>query len=184
MVQYNNWNINQDSLFYELNELFVDGLINELGVETLNFAFAIQYGSRSVPSFLENKSTKDVAKYIYSLYSVQWKRLQQIVSHETNMEIGVESETTITENNLNKSNRNVSSATTNKISAFNDDALTDNNNSDESVLDIEDKTSNKSYTQIKKSLSALDFNRKIVENKSVVDIVCQDVARVIVLSIY
>lgn len=184
MTQYNNWNINQDSLFYELNELNPNGIIEELGVENLNFMFAVQYGSREVPSFFEGKTTKEVAKHINQLFKQKWNRLSEIIKHENTLPIGFEKETLIDESNTDLSNKNIVNNNSNKVSAFNVDVLIENSGSDDVLEETGDRESSKQHKQTTTSLQSIDFQRKMLENESISKVICQDVASVIVLSVY
>lgn len=183
-MQYNSWNVNQDSLFYELNELNPNGIIEEIGVENLNFMFAVQYGSRDVPSFFENKTTKEVASYINQLFMKRWEQLRNIETHEHSLPIGFENEVVIDESNIDSSNKNIVNNNSNKISAFNVDELTENSASDDILEEMGDRESTKAHKKTLTSLESIDTQRKMLDNDNISKVICKDISSVIVLSIY
>ena len=183
-MQYNSWNINQDSLFYELNELNPNGIIEEIGIENLNFMFAIQYGSREIPSFFETKPTKEVASYINQLFMKRWEQLRNIETHVHSLPIGFENETVIDESNTDSSNKNIVNNNSNKISAFNVDELTENNSSDDVLEEMGDRESTKTHKKTLSSLKSIDTQRQMTDNENISKVICKDVSSVIVLSIY
>ena len=183
-MQYNNWNINQDSLFYELNELNPNGIIEEIGIENLNFMFSVQYGSRKVPSFFENKTTKEVASYINQLFMKRWEQLRNIETHAYSLPIGFENETVIDESNTDTSNKNIVNNNLNKISAFNVDVLTENNSSDDVLEEMGDRESTKTHKKTLLSLESIDTQRQMLDNENISKVICKDISSVIVLSIY
>lgn len=184
MVKYNNWNTTQDSIFYELNELSPNGIIEEIGVENLNFMFSVQYGNREVPTFFEDVSTKQVAKYIHQIFMHRWEKLNEIAIEKSLLPIGYVSKTTIEEKNITLNNKNLTVNQQDNVSVFNDETLVTDKSNDEVLEEMGESDRDRTYTKTHQSLQSIDIQRKMLENENIASIICQDVASKIVISIY
>lgn len=79
--------------------------------------------------------------------------------------------------------RTMSSNQENKVSAFNDDEMSPNDSSNDSLNDKSDKDVNRNREITKTSLNAIKTQLEIFDS-NFINIVCKDVSKIVSLSIY
>lgn len=182
---YEEWIENQNDLFYELDQLHSNGLFHELGVDTLSLMYSINYGSRNLTNSVAAKTTKEIAKVISNMYMMKWNSLKNIELSENEQVVGFESKVIFEETNSDATIKNLVTNSVNKVSAFNDDEMSDNTSSDDSIDETGNKQGNRQYTQTKVNSNSIDFQRKMLENNLVIsEVICKDISKFISLKIY
>lgn len=181
-MKYNEWNISQNSIFYELNELAPNGIISILGVEQLNLYYSINHGGKTIVPTLERVNTSAVANMIHNMYNKKWERLAEIYLND--LEIGFDSSTTTDSNSTNKTNKDVTTNNTQQVSAYNDDELTNVSGEMDSLNEQGEAEQSTLVTVTHKKLKSIDFQRALLENSNITNVICTDIAQLISLSIY
>lgn len=181
-MNYNEWNINQNSIFYELNELTPNSIINVLGVEQLNLYYSINHGEKTIAPSLERVSTQAVANMINNMYMKKWEQLVNIYLND--LELGFDYSTTTDSNSVGTSNKDVSTNSTQKVSAYNDEEMSDVSGEIDSLNEAGDNETTSNVTVLHKTLKSIDFQRNLLENSNITNAICKDIAELISLSIY
>lgn len=182
MVKYEQWNVNQNNIFHEMYELSPNGVIGVLGVDELNMFYSIKHGGKEMVPSLCNKSTGMVAKMLHNMFMDKWNALHDI--YMNGLEVGFESSTTSNRNNIQTNEKNLTSSKTEKVSAFNDDELTDVSGENDS-LDESGKRMNDDFsTSTTKNIKSIDIQRSLLENSNISTVIIDDISKVISLSIY
>lgn len=181
-MKYNQWHMNQNSLFYELLELNPTGVLSILGVEQMNFFFSIHHGNKEVIPSIETVDVVTVAKMIHSVYSVKWEKLYKIYVND--FEIGFDSSTRKENINIDTSNKNVNMNKTSQVSAFNDDTMTNVSGDVDSTNEIGERETSLTSDTTTLNLKSVDFQRALLENSNISNVIGEDISKLILLSVY
>ena len=181
-MKYSDWNMNGNSIFYELNELNPDRVISILGVEQLDLYYHIHYGAKPMLPSLENVTSNAIAHMLNNMYMKKWEQLANIYLND--FEVGFDSSTTTETNVVTASNKDIATANTQQVSAYNDENMSDVSGEVDSINEQGDSEQTTTVTIINKSIQSIDFQRALLENSNISDVICKDVSQLISLSIY
>ena len=175
--------LKDSSLFEEINSIQPFPFIVEYGSRNLDLVLRMGYGSRKVPTNIEPLTINEVANIIIVNYGDNWGRKFTLLKEE--VLLGVESKTIVTERILDDTNKQLTSTQTNKVSAFNDesDIMVNNDSSVDSLKDDTNKEVNKDTETIVTNLNAIK-NQLTMFNTNFINEVCNDVSKIVSLSIY
>ena len=160
------WVDGQPSIFSAIYEESPFKFISLLGIQKLDMMFLARYGNRNIPSYLINLTTKELANMLVLDYYSKWEQYYNVFS-TTKVDGNGIVETT-NEQVDDDSKRVMSTTTVNKISAFNDDTLSDDNSQEDSVNDDTKKIATKTVEKSIKDYSVLEkqlalFNTGFIE---------------------
>lgn len=181
-MKFNEWNLEQTSIFAELDDLNPNSLIGDVGVTFLTNYYVMHYGEKTIPKAIVKMSSAEIATIINGMYFKQWERLKEL--HTNVLPIGVDSEITIDETNIDTGSKEVSNNNINKVAAFNDDSFTNDDSTDTTVNETDNRDRNKKYTQTKKTIESVEKHKRLIYNDNIVRTICLDVSKVVSLSIY
>lgn len=179
---FNEWNLDQLSIFAELDDLNPNTLIGEIGVSFLTAYYKMNYGEKIVPKSIVKMSNAEVAQIINGRFYSQWERIHELYSEK--LPVGFESETTVDETFIDSGSKEVSNNSTNKVTAYNDDSFSDDNSNDTMISESDNRDRNKQYSQKKTSLDSLAKQKNIAYNENMTNVICSDISKVVSLSIY
>lgn len=181
-MKFNEWNLDQTSIFAELDDLNPNSVIGEIGTAFLTNYYVMNYGEKIVPKSIVKMSSAEIATIINGMYFEQWERLKELYINV--LPVGVESEITIDETNIDVGSKEVSNSNINKVTAFNDDSFSNDDSTDATVNEIDNRDRNKKYTQTKKTIESIEKHKRLIYNDNIVRTICLDVSKVVSLSIY
>lgn len=181
-MKFNEWNLEQTSIFAELDDLNPNSVIGEIGVTFLTNYYVMNYGEKTVPKSIVEKSSAEIAAIINGMYFEQWERLKELYMNI--LPVGIESEITIDETNIDIGLKEVSNSNINKVAAFNDDSFSNDDSTDATVNETDNRDRNKKYTQTKKTIDSVEKHRRLIYNDNIVRTICLDVSKVVSLSVY
>ena len=181
-MKYQQWITNQNNLFHELNDLNPNSIIQVLGVEQLNFLYLTKHGNKDVLPSLETATTKEVAKVINSMYMKKWVRLAELYLNE--FEVGFDSSTMNNVETSDSDNESISSNRASKVSAFNEEDLSNVSGEDDSIVKTGSKTHSNTSSTVNVNIKSIDIQRSLLENSNITQVICQDISSFIALSIY
>ena len=181
-VKYQQWTMNQNNLFNELNDLTPNSIIQVLGVEQLHFLYLTKHGNKEVLPSLETATTKEVAKVINSMFMKKWVRLAELYLNE--FEVGFDSSSMNNAETTDSDNESVSTNSTSQVSAYNDDEMSDVEGEIDSVVKTGTKTHTNNSNVVNVNIKSIDIQRNLLENSNITNVICQDVSSFIALSIY
>ena len=181
-MKFNEWNLEQTSIFVELDDLNPNSIIGEVGVTFLTNYYVMNYGEKTVPKSIVKMSSAAIATIINNMYFEQWERLKELYTNV--LPIGIDSEITINETNIDTGLKEVSNNNINKVTAFNDDSFTNDDGTDTTVNETDNRDRNKKYTQTKKTIDSVEKHKRLIYNDNIVRTICLDVSKVVSLSIY
>ena len=158
---------------------FLEG---EGDTDDLNNMLLINYGQRGLFSGFKDITVENSAKYLIKIYADKWDKL--ILSAAFIDNLAANNSRKIKGKVTETGTKNTVSDTTNKVSAFNSDALVDdsgaNNTGDENTSRITDRES----TDDSYNLKTLLENLPLVERTNIINIVLKDVSNYLTVSIY
>lgn len=178
---FNEW-LKDQSLFSTINSIRSLPFITAYGAEKIDLIYKMLYGSRFIPSNVENMSITDVANIIVVSYGDNWEKQYKLLTDE--LLLGVDSKTTTEESIEDDTDRNLTTTNMNKVSAFNDDELTENDSEDENSNLNETKKSTRNSTTTTTSMKAIKDQLDLLTSDFIIDVVLRDVSRMLSLSIY
>lgn len=181
-MNYVEWTKDQNSIFAELDDLNPNGIIGELGVGYLEVFYEMNYGQRKVPNSIELKTTAETAFILNGLYMNQWERLKEIF--DTHLPIGFENETVIQEKYIDVDTKEIDNNNTNKTTAFNTTDFTDENSSDSTINEINNRERDKEYSKKSINLQSVEKQRTMIENENMSRAICVNISSIVGLSIY
>lgn len=181
-MKYSEWNLNQKTLFAELESLHETGIFNVLGSEQLHFFFLIKFGNKEVVSSLEKVSNVAVAQMLNNLYYAKWQKLADIYLNE--LEVGFASSTTTENMNTDKSTKKINADKTSQVSAYNDDEFSNVSGDIDITNESGERETSTSTTTTVLNLKSVDFQRALLENSNITNVICEDISKLVLLSIY
>lgn len=181
MITFNQWSEGQLSLFSAIQQHHEFEFITLLGVDKLDQYYNIQYGERELPKYLTNLSTMELANMVVIAYYSSWEKQYKLFSHE--WELGVSLSETTNINTNDSTERDVTSGTTQKVSAFNDESMLDDNTSEEVVSDGTSKNVLTTSEKIVKDYTVLEKQSMLFSSSFILNIF-KDILKYSSLSIY
>lgn len=174
--------LKDNSLFGTINSIKEFPFITSYGAEKIDLLYKMLYGSRIIPSNVENMSIQDIANVIVVSFGDKWEKQYKLLTDE--LLAGVESKTVIEESTEDDTDRNLTTTTINKVSAFNEDELTENDGDDEKSNLNETKKSTRNSTNTTTSMKAIKDQLELLTSNFIIDVVMKDVSQLLSLSIY
>lgn len=148
----------------------------------LDYMLSLNYGQRNVFSAFNDVTIDDVAKHIVKLYGDKWDALISFNSQPVN--IGANNSRKITGSEHRTGNNDSTSDSTNKVSAYNSDALINDTGSAGTTVDNTELDINRSSTDETFNLSTAFNNLSIAEKTNIIAVVLKDVATYLTVSVY
>lgn len=179
-MMFNEW-IKDNSLFTEIDSIKPFTFISQHGAKNIDLVYKMSYGSKPIPKNVECLTVNEVANIIVVNYGDSWNNKYNLLKDE--ILLGVEEKTVLDETVTDEYLRTMSSNQENKVSAFNDDEMSPNDSSNDSLNDKSDKDVNRNREITKTSLNAIKTQLEIF-NSNFINIVCKDVSKIVSLSIY
>lgn len=178
---YSEWIKNQ-SLFTEINNIRPFPFITEQGTEDLDLLYLSKYGSKPVPLSVEHLTVLQAAKIIVISYGDNWTNKYNLLKDK--ILLGVDNKKVDSETTTDNTNKAVTTNSDNKISAYNDEEMVNNNSSIDSVNDDTTKEHNVNKETTNTSLTAVKTQLELFNSSFIIDVVCRDISKVLSLSIY
>ena len=174
------WVYGQPSIFSAIYEESPLEFLGVLGIQKLDMMFLARHGNRNIPSYLINLSTKELANMLVLDYYSKWEQYYNVFNKTLVDGVGVTE--TVNEKVDDDSKRTMSTKTLNKISAFNDDTLSDDNSQEDSVTDDNLKVATKTVEKSIKDFSVLEKQLALF-NTGFIDLLFTDILKYSALSI-
>ena len=174
--------VQENSFFGTINSIREFPFITAYGADKMDLIYKMLYGSRFIPSNVENMSVNDVAAVVVASFGDKWSKQYNLIENE--LLPGVDSKTTTEESTEDDTDRNITTIRDNKVSAFNSDEMTENDSDDENSTLSEKKNSTKSNTTTTTSLKAIQDQLDLLKSDFIIDVIMKDVSRLLSLSIY
>ena len=181
-MNFNEWIKGKPSLFNEINKIKPFPFIDTYGSENIDLLYKTKYGTRSIPTSIENLTVPELAKLLVTSFGDSWSNKYTLLKDE--LLLGVDSKTVVDEMVTDDTTRTTNSNQTNKVSAFNDDDLTTNDSSDDVVNDDIQKERSKSVVTTNTNMNAIKSQLELMDSNFIVDTVLKDVSTLVSLSIY
>lgn len=178
---YSEW-IKTQSLFTEINNIKPFSFITEQGTEDLDLLYLSKYGSKPVPSSVEPLTASRAAKIIVISYGDNWTIKYNLLKDK--ILLGVDNKKVDSETTTDNTTKTVTTNSDNKISAYNDEEMVNNNSSIDSVNDDTTKEHNVNKETTNTSLTAVKTQLELFNSSFIIDVVCRDISKVLSLSIY
>lgn len=177
---FNEW-LKDGSLFTEINTITPSPFITKYGAANLDLIYKMRYGAKTIPSSMESLTVPDVARIISISYSDNWNNKYTLL-HDKIL-LGVGSQVIVEDSTKDDIIRNSNSNSESNVSAFNEDTMTPNDSDSNTVNDDTNKTSTKNSSTTHTNMNAIKQQLKLF-NSSFINTVCEDVRKVVSLSIY
>lgn len=178
---FSEW-LKDQSLFSTINSIRSFPFITAYGAEKIDLIYKMLYGSRFIPTNVETMNINDIANVLIASFGDKWEKQYKLLTDE--LLTGVESKTVTEENSEDDMDRNLTTTSTNKVSAFNDDELSENDSDDENSNLNETKKSTRNSTTTTTSMKAIKDQLDLLTSDFIIDVVLRDVSRMLSLSIY
>lgn len=174
--------VQDKSFFGTINSIRTFPFITAFGADKMDVIYTMLYGSRFIPSNVENMSVYDVAAVVVASFGDKWEKQYKLVENE--LLLGVDSKTTTEESTEDDTDRNIKTTRDNKVSAFNTDDMADNDIEDENSTLSEKNKSTKINTTTTTSIKAIQDQLDLLQSDFIIDVIMKDVSRLLSLSIY
>ena len=180
-MNFNEW-IRTNGIFTEMLKINPLPFFSDYSAESIDTLYKMKYGSRTIAKNIMNLTPLEVARILVTSYGDKWSNKYTLLKE---MEIGVDSKTTIYETVNDDVKRVSSSNQTNQVSAFNDEDedVATNDVQVDSVNDDVKKDTTKNLVKTHKSINAIKTQIDLL-NSNFIDDVFQDVNKIVFLSIY
>lgn len=181
-MTYNEWIEKKTGLFSELSTIYHYSFMNDFNADKLDMVYKMKYGEKPVPKALENYSVNDVANIIHITYGDNWDKQYTLLKDE--MLVGVDNKKVVDEITSDKTKETMTGSKTNKVSAYNNDVMVDNDSSKDNSDNDTTKDVTRNTTTKNISLNAVQKQLDVLKSNFVLDVVCKDVSKIVSLSIY
>lgn len=181
-MKYNEWIENKQGLFQELNSIHNYLFISDFGAENLDMLYTMMYGEKPIPKALQNRSVNDVARLIHRTFGDNWQKQHSLLQDE--LILGVDSKEVVDETSKDSTKTNETGTKTNKVSAYNSDTMVNNDSSEDTSDNTQEKDVDRNTTKTNSSLQAIERQMQLLNRNFLIDTVCKDVSKLVSLSIY
>lgn len=182
MMNYNQWIQNKQSLMKTINEVEQFDFLTLYGVEYAEKIYRMKYGQKPVTDVINSFSVLELSNLIVSTHGESWKKQFNYLSKD--YQLDVSREVIRSSDTTDNINRNTNNNSLNEVSGYNDDTLVTESGTKDNGTDSTEKTGTKTETITYKDYRLYDERLKHITNNFVVNVVCEDIKKMISLSIY
>lgn len=175
------WLNENDSLFQAISDKFSGDIFSQNNPQVLDNVYALFHGNREVASTIEDKGVDFVANIITNLYKYKWETEYALRYEE--MMIGIDKKEETEENSSGNRTTDTDNTSTHKVSAFNVDEMSPDNEDDNTGNETTDKEDDRSMTVTTKTYETVKDQLNTLNKSFITDTVFYDLNSVLTLSI-
>jgi hypothetical protein len=176
------WQATQGSIFSHLIDTELVQYLEGTDAEMMSFLLASKYGNRKVQRFFAEQTAQEVGKMIHRIFSYRW----QLDLNLFNEFVALEGDAVSTAQNDSTvgTDRSTSTNQVNKTSGFDGSELVDDNGADISGTDNTTNTASSTNKNVSVTQDGLLAKAQVVRERQFHESICEDIARLITISIY